>query len=183
MTKVVKEHLLACGWYEGRDVSSNFTFSEEKELFQKAIHIMREFGYLKISQRDINGDNFIFMDIDDSEASKVLRRDLHEIYYQYNDYYQTNPEEFQYSEALMLEDIHMTQSAIQSAGRSLIRIGCIDTLDAYIIHLYMDVEGGIWIGGNHVRFYATDFIDCLNKAITGELPFRKNSIAWYNKKN
>ncbi len=102
MTEIVQKHFKASGWYEGRDVSSSFQFPKGKHLFPKALEVMKEFGYLKISSLNICGDNFTYMDIDDSEASKVLRRDFHEIYYQYNDYYHENIEEFEYSEKLML---------------------------------------------------------------------------------
>lgn len=88
MTPIVKAYFQTAGWFEGRDVSESFKFPEGKIVHSKALEIMKEFGYLKVAYRCIDGDEFLYMDIDDSEASKVLRRDYFEQYYKYTSWAQ-----------------------------------------------------------------------------------------------
>lgn len=181
MTAIVKAYFQTAGWFEGRDISDNFRFPQKKLVFPAAINIMKEFGYLKVANRSIDGDGFIYFDIDNSEASKVLRRDMNEQYFKYtswsNDLYKKHG--YFYNFNWDIENLDNTAKSIDIAGRQLCRLAYIEDYDAQL-DIYIDEDGQIWRGMD-TKPFARSFIQFCNQTMTGEEPSRSDSIADYNR--
>lgn len=184
MTPIVRSYFESAGWFEGRDISDNFKFYESKFLSDEAIEVMKQFGYLKVTYFYQNKDpnrfknnyniGVMFLDIDDSEASKVLRRD------QYKQYYKHSKRKNFYNEYWETENIEKIEMLIKNLSTPLTRIGSfLNTGDIHYTERYFEIymnKNGMILNHNEQIFSYNNFIEFCNNLMVEPPPFQEKGI-------
>jgi len=157
-TEIARRRFEQAGWYVGRNISSETVYSKEKNVFPAAREIMEEFGYLEVDYIGRDGPTKLYFDIDESEASKILRRKMFAV--------DSCADAYKHDPNLEFEDLEETAFVESQAGEKCCRLLFFDNED-FPCDIYLTENGCIWVGPNNAHGKKETFYEYINREILG----------------